>query len=76
MNVPVTPDPSAVAVQYGLGWGVATGLFGMVIWLYLTTVPKWLYKEAQEDKKALMEQVGVLVGDVRELLRITKDRRG
>ena len=72
----MTPDPLTIATRYGLPWGVATGLFAIVLWMYTTTVPKWLYLKEVDEKTALISKVGELVGDVRELLSLVKDRRG
>ena len=71
----MTPDPLTIAGRYGLPWGIATGLFAAIVYLYKTTVPNRLYDREVAKNEALAEAVGSLVSDVRTLLALAQ-RKG
>jgi hypothetical protein len=70
----MTLDPIKIATEYGLPWGIATGLAVALVFLYKNTVPNRVYDREVERNKALGETVQTLVADVRTLLALIGQR--
>jgi hypothetical protein len=68
------PDPFKIATEYGLPWGIATGLAVAIVFMYRNTVPNRVYDKEVERNIELGKTVQSLVTDVRTLLALVSKR--
>jgi hypothetical protein len=70
------PDPLTIATQYGLPWGIVTGLAIVIGVMYKNTVPNHVYDAEVERNKELAKAVQSLVSDVHTLLVVVNGKGG
>lgn len=66
----MTPDPWTVAAEYGLPWGIVSGLAIALGVVYRNTVPNRVYDAEVRRNEELQKAVQNLVSDVRTLLAL------